>query len=160
MSIVAEGLASLVVDVKVGTLDFPGLMEPDIHSHVESKVDWLILPPHARTVPKDYSHRNCWPKSSLQRLDACLRVASLRGGEGVEDGEKTPTGVEGGEAEDDEAFEKRFKETEKGLQERLEALRRKLEEEEGGKKKVGNGDDELEKMTAKLDIGVGESDDR
>ena len=49
------------------------------------------------------------------------------------EGDKTPTAVEFG-GEDDEAFEKRFKETEKALQERLEKLSIKLEEEEVTKK--------------------------
>ena len=51
------------------------------------------------------------------------------------EGEKTPTAVEfdeedDGEGEDDEAFEKRYKETEKALRERLEKLTMKLEQEE------------------------------
>lgn len=164
----------VVVDVRVGTLDFPGLMEPDVHSHVESKVDWIILPPGARTVPKHYNYRDMWPKSSLKRLDACLAAIAVRKLEGG-DGEKTPTASEF--AEDDEAFEKRFRATEKALQERLERLRRKLEVEEGVKaegdlerlaerleivdgqpRKTEEG--EGEKVTAKLDIGDGQSDDR
>jgi hypothetical protein len=45
------------------------------------------------------------------------------------EGDKTPTAGEFG-AEDDEAFEKRFKETEQALQLRLEKLSLKLKAEE------------------------------
>ena len=147
-----------IIDVRVGTLDFPSLMEPDVHSFVESKVEWVRLPEGAKTTPKGYDHKEVWPKSSLKRLEICLaRVAQMtkkkqealaqqlaehqdKTGESDEasseetsgEGEKTPTAVEfeDNEVEDDEAFEKRFKETEKALQSRLEKLSLKLEEEE------------------------------
>jgi len=154
-------LGEAVADVRVGTLDFPGLMEPDVHSFVESKVGWLNLPEGAKTVPRDFVHKEVWPKSSLRRLDVCLKRAAeaakrrveakgkKEGDDGAADGEKTPTAVEfekEGEGEDDEAFERRYKETERALQERLEKLRLKLEEE--GRKEDGD----LEKLTEKLEI--------
>ena len=148
-----------------------------MHSFVESKIDWLRLPEGARTVPKDYNYRDVWPKSSLRRLDICLkRVAEaarlgaakavLPGGDDAAgDGEKTPTAVEfgEGEGEDDEAFEKRYAETERKLQERLETLRVKLEKEEEKQDKDGapKGHTGLEKLTADLgiaDSGVGKGD--
>ncbi|CAO2652065.1 Nn.00g003480.m01.CDS01 [Neocucurbitaria sp. VM-36] len=151
-----------VSDVRVGTLDFPSLMEPDVHSFVESKVEWVRLPEGAKTTPKEYDYKEVWPKSSLKRLEICLaRVAQMtkkkqealaqqlaerqdkkvvsdeaNGEETGGEGEKTPTAVEfeDNDGEDDEAFEKRFKETEKALQSRLEKLSLKLEEEEITKK--------------------------
>ncbi|KAL6711401.1 hypothetical protein ACN47E_004335 [Coniothyrium glycines] len=143
-------------DLRVGTLDFPGLMEPDIHIFVDSKLDWVRLPDDAKTTPRDYNLREHWPKSSLRRLDSCFAkleeakrereaaakiiaqsrlVAASRDREGLDDvgeGEKTPTAIEPGDAdiEDDEAFEKRFRETERALQERLEKLSLKLQGEE------------------------------
>lgn len=158
----SHGLADGIVDVRVGTLDFPSLMEPDIHTFVDSKVDWLTLPEGARTTAKGWPTKDLWPKSSLRRLEICKqRMADMKKrrqallaaqqirkvekqGEEAEaeveeaggEGEKTPTAVEFGdkEFEDDEAFEKRFKETERALQERLEKLTLKLREEEQAKK--------------------------
>ena len=67
-----------ICDVRVGTLDFPSLMEPDIHSFVDSKLDWIVLPEGARTVKQDFG-KEIWPKSSLRRLEICrLRVAEAR----------------------------------------------------------------------------------
>jgi hypothetical protein len=160
----------MVADVRVGTLDFPSLMEPDVHAFVESKVEWLRLPEGARTTKGQFKQKSMWPESSLRRLDICLERWAKRAkdaelakdgmrkdgvvdGDGPGgDGEKTPTAGEfvDGEGEDDDAFEKRFRETERGLQERLEVLRRKLEEQEGNQRK-GHG--ELEELTGKLRIG-------
>lgn len=147
-----------ICDLRVGTLDFPSLMEPDLHIFTDSKLDWVILPEGAKTKAKDYELKEWWPKSSLRRLDICLQkvedakkknqVAAAEKGikseesQGAEveessgEGEKTPTAAEFGEndAETDEAFEKRYKETEKALQGRLEKLRLKLDEEELAKK--------------------------
>lgn len=154
-----------VCDVRIGTLDFPSLMEPDAHIFVESKLDWVRLPEEAKTFEKGGVIKGLWPKSSLKRLELCeqraeevkkRRIAASRewnkasktkeGGsteEGSGEGDKTPTALEFGE-EDDESFEKRFKETEKALQERLEKLTLKLDEEDVTKKMeqttVGSGD--------------------
>jgi len=62
-----------IADVRVGTLDLPSLMEPDLHMFVESKLDWVILPKGARVTPKDYQPKELWPQSSLKRLEICLR---------------------------------------------------------------------------------------
>lgn len=139
----------------MGTLDWPSLMEPDVHAFVESKVEWVRLPEGARSVRGMYQVRKMWPESSLRRLEVCLerwaREHPDEGGRGGEDGEKTPTPTPTVEEEDDEAFEKRFAETERGLRERLERLERKLEEE--GRGKGGNRDAGLEEMTEKLSLG-------
>ncbi|KAH5056506.1 hypothetical protein HBH96_117480 [Parastagonospora nodorum] len=139
-----------VADVRAGTLDYPSLMEPDVHACVESKVEWVRLPEGARVVQGMHDLRKMWPGRSLRRLEVCLeRWAREHPEEGREDGEKTPTAteVEGEEIEDDEAFEKRFRETERALRERLERLERKLEEEDR------RGDGGLEEMTEKLSLG-------
>lgn len=150
-----DALGPAICHLRVGTLDFPSLMEPDLHSFVESKIDWVRLPEGAKTVQRDYDHKEVWPKSSLKRLELCnqrvvettkKKLAALaehpdgKAGSDAEEtggeGEKTPTAVEfeGKDAEDDEAFEKRFKETERALQDRLEKLSLKLEEDEVARK--------------------------
>lgn len=183
--------------MRVGTLDWTGLFEPDVHSFVEGKVSWLRLPEGARTTQQHFNHRDFWPKSSLKRLEICLaRVAKVEqerkkkleevvgahvdgqimvgrghgggmehlgvGLEGVDggaggDGEKTPTAsgdvVDDVDGETDEAFEKRYRETERVLQARLEKLSERLRDEEGGKKDAAEETaKDLESLTAKLDL--------
>lgn len=140
-----------VCDVRIGTLDFPGIMEPDAHSFVGSKLGWIGLPAGARTLKGHHDYKEFWPKSSLERLEICLErfeankkavigqkdqvseeTVRTRDESVVDgDGEKTPTATaDVDDAEDDEAFEKRFKETEQALQQRLEKLSLKLESED------------------------------
>jgi hypothetical protein len=140
-----------VYEVRVGTLDFPSLMEPDVHIFADSKLDWIRLPDDARTLPRGGDLRALWPKSSLARLERCKqwaeevkkrkraalaesKGAAKSGDEGIveeagEEGDKTPTAPEFSN-EDDEEFEMMFKEKEKLLLERLEKLSFKLGQEE------------------------------
>lgn len=57
-----------ICDVRIGTLDFPSLMEPDVHCYIESKLDWVGLPKGARTVKGEFN-RELWPKSSHRRVE-------------------------------------------------------------------------------------------
>ncbi|KAJ8112825.1 hypothetical protein OPT61_g4903 [Boeremia exigua] len=138
-----------VSGVRIGTLDFPGIMEPDIHIFIGSKLAWFELPKDAKTSKRDYDINTVWPKSSLKRLEVCLErfeaakkaaaaqekkneLAREKNGSPVDgDGEKTPTATgDADDGEDDEAFEQRFKETERVLQERLAKLSLKLDSED------------------------------
>jgi hypothetical protein len=58
--------------VRVGTLDEPDRLPPDIHIFVSSKQPWVILPPGTPAVPEFYSSKAHWPKESLARRDALL----------------------------------------------------------------------------------------
>jgi hypothetical protein len=62
----------LVAFLRVGTLDDPSQMPPDIHIFTESKQPWVMLPAGARAVPEQYRRDECWPASSLARLGALL----------------------------------------------------------------------------------------
>lgn len=134
----------VTVDVKVGALDLPELMEPDIHEFIESKIPWVILPEGANTCKGPFDFRKVWPKSSMRRYEAAVKRAEQRiqnkrekakqaESEDEKETDKTPTAQSPEEKEDDEAFEKRYQETEKILQARLEQLSLKLKEEEKSK---------------------------
>jgi hypothetical protein len=53
--------------VRVGTLDDPDAMPPDIHIFTASKQPWVVLPPEARVVPEYYRAAQEWPAESLAR---------------------------------------------------------------------------------------------
>jgi hypothetical protein len=55
--------------LRVGTLDEPDHVPPDIHIYTESKQPWVVLPPGARAVAQYYDRRKEWPKESLERFD-------------------------------------------------------------------------------------------
>jgi len=53
--------------VRVGTLDEPDRLPPDIHIYAASKQPWVVLPPGARAVPEYYKSSEVWPAASLAR---------------------------------------------------------------------------------------------
>ncbi len=53
--------------IRVGTLDQPDRLPPDIHIFTSSKQPWVILPPNLPAVPEYYDRQQFWPPESLER---------------------------------------------------------------------------------------------
>jgi len=53
--------------VRVGTLDEPGALTPDVHIFTESKLPWVALPQDARAFPQYYRMAEEWPRESQER---------------------------------------------------------------------------------------------
>jgi hypothetical protein len=66
------GAGTAVSFVRVGTLDNPDLLPPDIHIFTSSKQPWVVLPPGAPAVPEYYDREQHWPAQSLARRQALL----------------------------------------------------------------------------------------
>jgi len=58
--------------VRVGTLDDPDVLPPDIHIFTASKQPWVILPAGVPAVPGYYDRNEYWPAGSLERRAALL----------------------------------------------------------------------------------------
>jgi len=58
--------------IRVGTLDEPDRMPPDIHIFTASKQPWLVLPPGTPAVPEYYEAADHWPRESLKRRAVLL----------------------------------------------------------------------------------------
>lgn len=58
--------------VRVGTLDNPDVLEPDVHIFTSSKQPWVVLPPGARTFEHYYDRKQVWSPRALAR-HAALR---------------------------------------------------------------------------------------
>jgi len=67
------GAGDLVRFVRIGTLDQPDRLPPDIHIFVSSKQPWVVLPPGAPAVTEYYKAADYWPKESLERRAAALQ---------------------------------------------------------------------------------------
>jgi hypothetical protein len=63
--------------VRVGTLDEPDRLPPDIHIFTASKQPWVVLPPDIPAVQEYYKPSERWPTESLRRR-AALRGRSSR----------------------------------------------------------------------------------
>jgi len=53
--------------VRVGTLDAPDLLPPDVHIFTASKQPWVVLPPDTPAAAEYYKASELWPKESLER---------------------------------------------------------------------------------------------
>ena len=58
--------------VRVGTLDEPDRLPPDVHIFTESRQPWVVLPPGTRAFPEYYDARDVWPPDRLARRAALL----------------------------------------------------------------------------------------
>ena len=56
--------------VRVGTLDDPTALEPDVHIYVRSKLPWVRLPDGKPAFAAYYDSRKLWPPPSLERRKA------------------------------------------------------------------------------------------
>jgi hypothetical protein len=65
------GLATMRF-VRVGTLDDPSELTPDVHIYVRSKLPWVALPDGAPAFDGFYSAKTLWPPESLERRRALL----------------------------------------------------------------------------------------
>ena len=61
------GAGPAVRFVRVGTLDEPDRLPPDIHIYTSSKQPWLTLPPGAGAMPEFYDLKSTWSPESLER---------------------------------------------------------------------------------------------
>ena len=64
------GAADLLRFVRVGTLDTPGDLPPDIHIYTRSKLPWVRLPEGVPAVEAYYDSKSLWPEASLARRKA------------------------------------------------------------------------------------------
>jgi hypothetical protein len=64
------GSGDAVSFVRVGTLDDPDLLPPDIHIFTMSKQPWVLLPPGTPAVAEYYRRSEHWPAAKIERLKA------------------------------------------------------------------------------------------
>ena len=55
---------------RVGTLDEPEALPPDVHIYTRSKLPWIALPPGVPAFEAYYDSKTLWPAESLARRRA------------------------------------------------------------------------------------------
>jgi hypothetical protein len=70
--------------VRVGTLDNPDALPPDVHIFTASKQPWMVIPASMPAFAEYYEREKLWPAESLARRQVLLPLieayqASLRG---------------------------------------------------------------------------------
>jgi hypothetical protein len=58
--------------VRVGTLDEPSDLPPDVHIYTRSKLPWIALPAEVPAFLAYYDSKSLWPPESLARRKAIL----------------------------------------------------------------------------------------
>ena len=71
------GLSSIRF-MRVGTLDDPAAIQPDVHIYTRSRQPWVRLPKGARAFPAYYNSAEVWPPESLARREAAFAVGEAR----------------------------------------------------------------------------------
>jgi hypothetical protein len=56
--------------IRVGTLDEPASMPPDIHIFTSTKLPWVTLPDGVPAVPEFYKPAEHWPRETMARWQA------------------------------------------------------------------------------------------
>ena len=64
------GSGDLFRFVRVGTLDTPDLLPPDVHIFTMSKQPWVVLSPDLPAFEEFYVREDIWPAASLARWRA------------------------------------------------------------------------------------------
>ena len=78
------GAGPLLRFVRVGTLDNPDLLPPDIHIFTASRQPWVQLPEGVPAVPEYYEREGLWPAASLVRWQHLLpAIEAYRAGRQV-----------------------------------------------------------------------------
>ncbi|HVH32776.1 MAG TPA: GFA family protein [Tahibacter sp.] len=63
--------------VRVGTLDDPDALPPDVHIFTASKQPWVVLSPDTPAFAEYYERERIWRPESLARCAALLRLIRL-----------------------------------------------------------------------------------
>ncbi|MBL0162312.1 MAG: GFA family protein [Xanthomonadales bacterium] len=66
------GAGSKLSFIRVGSLDDPDQLPPDIHIFTSTKQPWVLLQDGTPAVPAYYERRLHWPAESLVRFEALL----------------------------------------------------------------------------------------
>jgi len=66
------GAGEAIRFVRVGTLDEPDRLPPDIHIFTASRQPWVVLPPGTPAVEEYYDRNQFWPEQSLERRRVLL----------------------------------------------------------------------------------------
>lgn len=66
------GAGEAIRFVRVGTLDEPDALQPDVHIYTSSKQPWVQLPAGAKAFPEYYKPAELWPQDSRDRFRAAV----------------------------------------------------------------------------------------
>jgi hypothetical protein len=72
--VLSGGIGELVRFIRVGTLDHPEVLPPDVHIFTSSKMPWVELPPDSLAFENFYVIEDTWSEDSFARRMALNKV--------------------------------------------------------------------------------------
>lgn len=72
------GLRERIRFIRVGTLDAPDQLPPDVHIYTRSKQPWVVLPRKDRRVEAFYEHKEIWSSKSMELLAKIKETAGIK----------------------------------------------------------------------------------
>jgi hypothetical protein len=78
------GIREMIRFVRVGTLDDPDLLPPDVHIYTGTKQPWVVLPPGSHVVEEFYDYDETWTRENREIGKALLEKAGELGRRGWE----------------------------------------------------------------------------
>ena len=73
--VLAGGISEAIRFIRVGTLDHPDKLPPDVHIYTSSKQPWVTLPPDVPAVDEFYDPREVWSAESAKRRKVLVDAA-------------------------------------------------------------------------------------
>ncbi len=64
------GAGDAISFVRIGTLDDPNVLQPDIHVYTSTKQDWLMLSEDVPQREEYYDKLDYWPAESIERFNS------------------------------------------------------------------------------------------
>ena len=71
------GLGNSICFIRVGSLDQPDLLPPDVHIFTSTRLPWVVLPPGVQATTAFYRFAETWSQDSLRRRDALFEAAGI-----------------------------------------------------------------------------------
>lgn len=72
-----DGLRDYIRFIRVGTLDDPDLMPPDVHIFASTKQSWVQIPAGDKVYDKYYPYKEVWSSKCLARRRALIDEAGI-----------------------------------------------------------------------------------
>lgn len=77
------GAGNALAFVRIGTLENPGHMQPDVHIFTRSKQPWVQLPETVPAFDAFYNRGDLWPEGALARRQAAIDRKAVTGVESI-----------------------------------------------------------------------------
>ena len=67
--VMTSGITDMVYFIRVGTLDTPERLPPDVHIYTSTKQPWVVLGPDTLAVEEYYETEEVWSPDALERRE-------------------------------------------------------------------------------------------